>query len=325
MKLSSESYPISNSTIQSFLRCRRKWWLGYYRGLTPRVEKAVGPLAIGTRVHIALSAYYSTEHRDAIAAYDETVRQDKERCPELVADIEKESALGRVMLEGYFAWIAETGIDQGLTVISDEERIEVASGYPGVLLIGKLDVRVRREEDNARLFIDHKTVGSLLVPTLPMDPQMLMYHLLEFLKLLSDTGAQADLETSLPLAHERCDGGLYNMLKKSKRTTRATPPFYDRIHVQHNIHELRSFWVRLHGTIRDILEVKDALDAGADHHFVAYPSPRSTCSWDCPFFAICGLADDGSHFEGAIELSYRVADPYRYYDESVVESDVSDD
>jgi hypothetical protein len=145
-----------------------------------------------------------------------------------------------------------------------------------------------------------------------------MYHLLEFLMLLREKSV-GEATT------ERCDGGLYNMLKKSKRTTRATPPFYDRIHVQHNIHELRSFWVRLHGTIRDILEVKDALDAGADHHFVAYPSPRSTCSWDCPFFAICGLADDGSHFEGAIELSYRVADPYRYYDESVVESDVSDD
>ena len=57
----SEIVPIriSNSEIQTFKDCRRKWWLSYYRRLRPRTESKTGALALGSRIHQALDDYYS--------------------------------------------------------------------------------------------------------------------------------------------------------------------------------------------------------------------------------------------------------------------------
>src|SRR5690606_37584810 len=111
----------------------------------------------------------------------------------------------RAMVEGYLQWLAETGVDSGLRVVASETYLEAPLDVPGVevevKLIGKIDVRVVREYDGARLFIDHKTTGSLTEPlkTIRLDPQMLHYHVLEWL---------SDVEAA------RCDGALYNMLRK---------------------------------------------------------------------------------------------------------------
>lgn len=297
--------PLSNSEVQTFLQCRRKWWLSYYRGLRPRA-KGKGPLALGTRVHAALAAYYNVPSRNWREAYTEQLNIDRELVrPEELHDFEKECELGLIMLQGYFDWVHETGIDAGLTVISAEEEIAVPSGVDGWDLVGKLDVRVHRDFDGARLFIDHKTAGSLTdaLPTLPMDPQMLHYHVLEMLKNKRDG------------IDERCDGALYNILKKVRRTTRANPPFFHREDVRHNIIELRSYWLRLKGIIYQLMAIRDDLDAGVPHHVAAYPSPRRECRYMCEFFAACPLFDDGSHVEGLIEAAYDMVNPYDRYTE----------
>ena len=112
---------------------------------------------------------------------------------------------------------------------------------------------------------------------------------------------------------ERSEGGIFTMLKKVKRTANAKPPFYEQIEVRHNTFALRSFWSRIHGTVRDMLTVRKALDDGQDHHNVAYPRPSRDCKWKCQFFAICPLFDDGSAAEQAIAELYVVDDPYSYY------------
>jgi hypothetical protein len=142
---------------------------------------------------------------------------------------------------------------------------------------------------------------------LPVDEQALMYHLLEFLQLRQDFGAEEAL-------NRRTDGGIFNALRKVKRTARATPPFYDRLEVHHNLHEMRNFWMRLHGTIREIMAAKEALDRGADHHYVCFPSPRGDCRWSCSFWPVCPMFDDGSHAEGLLESAYRTHSPYEHYD-----------
>ena len=52
---------ISNSEIQTFKDCRRKWWLSYYRRLKPKSANMTGALALGSRIHEALDMYYSKD------------------------------------------------------------------------------------------------------------------------------------------------------------------------------------------------------------------------------------------------------------------------
>jgi len=165
-----------------------------------------------------------------------------------------------------------------------------------------LDVRLRRKTDGVRMFEDHKTVGNFASKrkTLHMDPQMLHYHLLEFL--------------NTPEGEARCDGAIYNMLRRVKRTPQAKEPFYERVEVHHNSFEIDAYRRRLMGAARDIMRMERELDAGADHMSVAYPHPMEDCSWSCDFFPVCPMFDDGSHVEAAIAALYEEQDPMARYD-----------
>lgn len=309
----------SNSEIQTFKRCRRKWYLGWYRRLRLRNQDPVGALAIGNRVHRALEAWYVPEGdnpTDPRTALEAAIASDWEACkqayaeigqeppPELVKEFNENTALERAMVEGYMEWLIETGVDSGLRVVAPETYLEAPLEVPGsnvdVLLIGKLDVRMVREYDGARLFMDHKTTLSLTEPlkTIRLDEQMLHYHVLEWL---------SDVEGG------RCDGALYNMLRKVKRSARAKPPFYDRVEVRHNKHELESFRRRLVGVIKTMLDVIARLEADEDPHVVVYPSPARDCSWSCDFLPVCTMFDDGSRVDAMLEQYYVQEDPLSHY------------
>jgi RecB family exonuclease len=299
-------YVLSNSEIQVFKDCRRKWWLNYYRRLQPKQKDYTGALALGSRIHEALDQYYSSDGEIGLLdAHAALVKKDMET---LVAeyrdtsDLEAEAELGRIMLEGYLQWMDEEGIDSNLEKISNEEIIQMPLFDGEVVLQGKLDMRVRRKSDGVRMFRDFKTVGGSFADfasQAQMNEQILTYMLLE------------SAQNTEP--GERSEGGLFTMLKKVKRTANAKPPFYEQIEVRHNIFTMRSFWQRIHGTISDLMNVKKSLDVGADPNFVAYPSPSKDCKWKCQFYTICPLIDDGSAAEAAISEMYVVSDPYGYY------------
>ncbi len=299
----SEVVRISNSEIQTFKDCRRKWWLTYYRRLQPKYRDATGALALGTRIHAALDDYYAngTPLLQAHATLLNTEKQALLAEFKDVSELEKEGELGHIMLEGYLQWVEENGIDAELEMISTEEVITAPLFNGEVELTGKLDMRVRRKGDGVRMFRDFKTVGGSLsdfANLAPMNEQILTYMLLESTK--KDES-------------ERSDGGIFTMLKKVRRSAAARPPFYDQIEVRHNIFTLRSFWDRLHGTIADMMRVRTALDEGENPAFHAYPRPSRDCKWKCPFFTVCTLVDDGSAAEQAISDNFVVADPYAYY------------
>jgi len=310
-----EGYHVSNSELQTFKRCHRKWWLAYYRELRLKSPEVTGPRQLGTRLHLALSAFYSVEHIDAMEVLESTITYDRKILSEgtdidALADLEKEADLARIMLEGYLEWVAENGADEGLEIIGNEEVVEVPFGTilgVVIVLVGKMDIRLRRIVDRARLFLDHKSVPNFVTPqkTLHLDEQMLMYHLLEYLTFLQDGVPANEIEQSA--------GGIYNMLRKVKRTTNATPPFYQRVEVRHNIHELRSFYIRVFGEITAIMELRAKLDAGEDPRQVAYPTPTSNCSWDCDFIAVCPMFDDGSAAEEMLADVYEKHDPHDHY------------
>jgi RecB family exonuclease len=243
---------ISNSEIQTFKDCRRRWWLSYYRRLQPRTQQMTGALALGSRVHEALDMYYG-KGIPLLDAHAELVVKDKLILEETFRDtydLDSEAELGRIMLEGYLQWVDENGIDAELEMISTEEIIEMPLLNGEVILQGKIDMRVRRKADGVRMFRDFKTVGGSFTDfsaMAHMNEQILTYMM---------------LETAQNKEGERSEGGIFTMLKKVKRSANAKPPFYEQIEVRHNVFALRSFWQRIHGVLTNMMGARKALDEG---------------------------------------------------------------
>lgn len=308
-----KSVSISNSEIQTYKKCKRRWYLGTYLGLAKKEKEYSGPLSLGNRLHNALEHYYTTGD-NPVDEYNRLQNADnklfletkKASLPEEVKKFQSESELGRLMLEGYMEWLEEENADSAIEVVGAEKKLayRLVDFDPRVELIGKVDLRVKRGEDGSRAIFDHKSAAASGFADYwkygKMSEQLMLYTTLERL-----TGDEEDAKV---------DGGIYNVLKKVKRTAKATPPFYQRVDVRFNKKTLESFWIRTLGTVRDIMATRDALDEGQDHRSVAYPSPQM--SWvcgTCPFFDICEMMDDGSRVESYIEDYYETVDPNKRY------------
>lgn len=155
---------VSNSEIDVHAQCRRRWWLTYYRGLTPREEKATGALALGTRIHTALEGYYAAqldgEHdADLLAIHSGLIEAD--RVQMLMAghdtgQLDNEADLGQIMLSGYLDWIAQEGIDAGMELVGVEDRLEHEIIEGEAVLTGKVDLRLRNKRDGTQRVVDFK-------------------------------------------------------------------------------------------------------------------------------------------------------------------------
>jgi len=311
---------VSNSEVQTFKECRRKWWLAWHRGLRAKRDTPTGPLRSGTRVHRALEVLYVPEGEEPgnpllalaevanadLRAYQEACLEWNEQPdPEVIKEFHKALDLERAMVEGYVEWLETSAEDAQIIVIAPEQELSIPGqfiGVPEVQLIGKLDVRVMRVSDGKRLFMDHKTAASItkLLSGLRQNEQMLFYHLLELHQI-----AHSD--------DERCAGALYNILKKVKRTARATPPFYHRELITHNDDEIESFKIRLQGIVRDMLDVEEMLLDGVDPRLVAYPHRTPDCDWKCEFKQVCPMFDDGSRAEDMIADRFESRNPLDRY------------
>jgi hypothetical protein len=296
--------------------CKRRWWLGHYRGLTPRARTEFGrPTSVGDRVHNALQAYYDPARRiDPVEYIRASVMADLIEFPLVSDSIRKEGDLCQGMVEGYIDWLEEEGRDSGFTVVSSEEAREVPL-IEGVTLLAKLDVRVEEDQTGFKWSWDHKTGPTGVEPKLlQINTQALTQHLVEFLALHTE-GRDA----------EAAQGTMFNFLKKSKRTARAKGPFYWREPVRHNIEELRKHWTHVVAVAKEIQAAEAALDAGGDHHEVCYPNPTTNCTWKCEFFRVCSLHDDGSDVDAAINDLYVTHDPLeRYIDGNLQAADSAD-
>lgn len=170
-----------------------------------------------------------------------------------------------------------------------------------VTIIGKFDTRIQRGSDGALMSMDHKTCASFdsVTETLDIAEQYQMYQLLE--KMTQPPGQQVV-------------GGFVNMLRKVKRTASAKPPFYGREAVYHSDDMLRLFYVRLHGTLTEMVRIEERLDAGEDPNLLVPPSPDGDCKWKCEHRALCPMMNDPhSAAELVIASAYTVHDPYERY------------
>lgn len=308
----TELLRLSNSEFKEYERCKRKWYWHTYRRLSPAVEDAPGSnLSIGNIVHDMLAGFYGPEKLDPVAALEADYAAQLSASPAEETEILKEKALTEAMVTGYLEWLEETGADQDLVITGTEQMVEIPL-VEGVNLLSKLDAPVERVSDGAKLALEHKTVTGLDVnlPLLKLDTQLLTEHLVRFLHAMKE-GATAEE------AYDQCHGVLYNMLKKVKRTSSAKPPFYGREDVPHNINELRNHWRHVVARAAEINETRARLDAGEDMHTACTPNPTRDCTWDCPFFKICVMADDGSDVEGALAAMFVERDPLERYADAV--------
>lgn len=321
--LHPEEVNISNSEIQTYKKCRRRWYLGTYLGLAPKKALMLGPLPLGTRIHNALEAYYKDADVDLMDEYNRLVRIDNRRFlatpeaafPENVDKFNDEAELGRIMVEGYQEWVEENNIDASIEVVGVEEilRHHFVSVDPRVYLIGKTDLKVMWAFDKTIRLFDHKSAAPSGFGDYEkyayFSEQLMHYTLLEQLE------GDPDLKVV---------GGTYNVLKKVKRSARAKPPFFMRIDVRFNKATMESFGIRLKGAVRDIMRTRDELDDGADHREVAYATQKM--DWNCgtcPFFNVCNMLDDGSDAEGMLKEYFTQVDPNERYNEDRPEGEDS--
>jgi hypothetical protein len=316
------SLGLSNSEMAVWRRCPRRWYLSHHLRLKKKAGDEPGSaLSIGNSYHDALAAYYDPKNpvnpvEYVEAAYSLAITEHPSEEKELL----KEKELLLAMTKGYLEWLAETGEDSNLIVQGSEQTVRVplrsADGEPITLangetlhLLSKLDAPVERKSDGLKLALEHKTTGSLDEPLggYRIDAQFLTEHLARFLQAIEDGWTPED-------AYASCSGILVNLAKKVKRTAAAKPPFYKRVDVIHNIHELRNHWKHVVQIAYEIADAEMRLNAGESHQSVCRPTPiPDRCKWECEFFRICPLADDGSDFEGALEAMFEERDPLERY------------
>jgi hypothetical protein len=294
---------LSNSEASTFKRCRRKWWLAWYRHLHPAAKPLNDARAKGGRVHEALASLYDpVAPRNPLVTLEEVIARDlppvsEDAEPELVAalraDWTKQTDLERAMVEGYVQWLQEEGADAEL-VITHAERSLVAQLTETVYLLGRLDAEgYYRYHPDELLFVDHKTTGSFegLLKRLNQDEQLLTYFLLK----LAHAGSEQQVR-----------GALYNMLRKVKRTAQAKPPFYQRHIERFNRQQIETFAVRLRQVAEDIEALARKLDLVSlpMQAQLAYPTPTKDCDWDCDFKLVCPMFDDGSRAEDLLAAHF---------------------
>lgn len=280
----------------------------FYRwGVDPQYAPVTSVALLGTRIHAALEAYYGYGI-DPVAAL--AVIYDAERAmrPESTPELTGEQDWGTIMLAGYMEWAAETGIDEEYDVVATERAVEVPillTNGEMAIVTGKLDQIVRRKMDGAILVRDWKTVGTLhKADMIVLDEQMRIYS---WLLTASSEGM-------------RVDGALYAMLLRSKRTARASGPFYEQVHISYNGRDHNSMLLRIRGVLDEMDAVTKKLRSGADHREIAYPNPMvDRCGWDCTFKNVCSLFDDGSRAEDAMRGNFRQVDPYGYRSNDLID------
>jgi RecB family exonuclease len=286
---------VSNSEVQVWKRCKRRWWLSYVQQLEPRDAKFRLPLVVGQLTHAGLDSYYmSEEFRTAESALAGVARERDSLMEVYTAEADSEALSkaylqAHVLVENYVAWVEASGADLDITVI-ESERWLTARLTASTELLGRIDVSVKYNQELT--FMEHKTSGNVneLISTLSQQEQVLSYMLL----------SQAHTSRWARTVRWRNAQAIVNVL--DKRAGREPT----RVMVYHSAEELSSFCTRLCATAREIERTKRKLErAPTSHHVVAPPNPQADCRWSCEFAQVCPLLNDTrDHGFAALEDLY---------------------
>jgi hypothetical protein len=282
---------LRQSDVFTFKECPRRSWLGTMRNFE-RLEEHPNKSHIGTAYHAGIAAWYATRNPDiavgavnaqmAIWESDGIVIEDDR------LEWDKTIEQARIMVEGYIEWVQESGEDHGLTFMLIERRVKKYLGeFSGikVYISGQVDISLVTELGIKKL-VDNKSKGDLKVNRLlGIDDQLFTYDWL------------LDYEYAY---------GVHNMAKRSKRTARATPPFFARTEIKFTDAKRAAFMAQLNGTVQRLVDTYLALEVEPRLHFnLAPPTPTKDCDWKCPFIDVCPMYNEGDDAEGYLNVNFK--------------------
>lgn len=242
----------------------------------------------GTLVHADLEQYYNGE-TERPGAWLKT--QDKPS-GNFASEWGKVYELAQIMLDGYAQWLSEEGFDQGERTHGTEVEVDVPMGTmlgDEVILRVHIDRIVEDLDFGGFIIEDTKTVDTIAKDnSFDLDWQLRTYAL----------AARDVLGLNVIAAR-------HNMLRRVKRTARATPPFYARTSVILSDTILAAHADALDGVLYSMVRTYQDLEGQTESiNWLAYPNPTKDCSWDCDFLPICAMHDDGSDLSGVRETLY---------------------
>ena len=286
---------VSQSEISTWQRCKRKWYLSYFRRLRA-IQLAPSPLTQGTYFHAAL------EHMEANwrAVLAEMVEADYERVDPLQhAEVTKQHELAVIMVEGLIPWAEEEGLNAGLTVISRER--EVAADMGDWILRGKLDEELERA-DGAYGFRDWKSANDFrLFKLAAINRQFPTYTV-----LTRKSGRMARF-------------GQWVVARKVKRTARAKPPFYAKHDRTFNTAQVDAMERQMDGEVKRMMHWTEVHLTDKYHLDTVFPPNPSYDCGTCPFVQVCENMNDGSDWERQLDDWFTVGDPDERYEKSIEE------
>lgn len=319
---------ISHSEIRTWFRCPRQWLVLYYLGLAPATEPVTGNRQLGIRVHAALEGYYGYRLDPLLVLqviYSLLIRENPDDAKELGA----EWSMAQIMVSGYLEWVQAEGQDADIEVIATEAQVQVPlPGMEGqVMLRARLDQAVRVASDGTLRFLDHKTAANFEKhELLELDTQMPFYSLVQHLAVRH--------MQSPPLV----TGGYINTLRRVKRTSRSTPPYYQRDPFTFSPARLDAVYRRSLRAGQEILAARAQLDPVFGELLDGHPDTRfrldelqqsllrpvpilTDCAWSCPLSAgQCIMMDDGSDWLGSLFQGghWKKVDPYAHYSQDAL-------
>lgn len=290
-------YPqLSNSEITTWNRCPRQWYYNYYLGRLPMKRNQA--LDTGTFWHDLMEIYYNDPTPDGQEAarrhlWEASILEGQEEA------IDYELLL--VMLDGYFQWLEDEGVDHRLKFHHVEETGEATLSDGVTRVRCKIDIIAENLDTGEYFLQDHKTGKDFGVfDGLLLNQQMRTYALI------------ANRDPLLP----DIQGAIYSVARKIKRNNTAKPPFFRREPIYLNKGILENHERQVIRRAEEIYNARDELDSGEVHaDLVVPPSVQYDCP-RCPYFDVCVMQDDPhSDAEWALETNFRLANPNERYGE----------
>lgn len=286
---SSTPVIITHSDLSQFLTCRRQWHYNYVLDYRPP-ERPTGPLALGTRVHSALEAYYKGETDDPVAWIDAKGKEDlaaldydNSAKPWDFTQMYEDMVMGRNCIKLYMEWLEETGADDNYRTVAVEEKVEVPILGGRAVLRGKVDLLKEDITSGLMCADDFKTSsdwGGDLRGQLERSYQHWCYLI--------------GLQYCYPDRNVECSQ--YTVLRKVKKIPPTPPksPLIQRFTVPATRRAIGAKRAQIDRIATEMLALRDKEDLA-----VFYPSPGRACAW-CDYKSPCDLQDESA--ESALAL-----------------------
>lgn len=280
---------VTHSDLLKFLTCRRQWYYDYVLDFRPP-EKLTGPLALGTRVHAALEAFYGGKTDDPVAWIDQKGREDLEVLDKAKnvkswdhSQMYEDMIVGRNCIVLYMDWLERTNADADYKTVSVEEKVETPILGGKAILRGKVDLLHENVMSGILCSNDFKTTSDWsgdLRGQLERSYQHWCYLIA--------------LQHNYPDRIVEC--AQYTVIHKVKKIPTGNPksPLVERFTVPSTRRAIGRKRNQIERIALEMINLQYKEDQS-----IFYPSPGRHCTW-CDYKTPCDIADDST--ESAIAL-----------------------